>query len=91
MIEEVVKTVPGGRMSEEIKSSISKKKVVEAEAATWVKIADLISDKKMLTYARKFAKKILEDDKNLTKDKNNNLLNTYNHLVKNKDLWSYIG
>jgi hypothetical protein len=45
----------------------------------------------MLTYARKFAKKILEDDKNLTKDKNNNLLNTYNHLVKNKDLWSYIG
>ena len=56
-----------------------------------LKIADLISDKKMLTYARKFAKKILEDDKNLTKDKNNNLLNTYNHLVKNKDLWSYIG
>jgi ATP-dependent DNA helicase RecG len=56
-----------------------------------LKIADLILDKKMLTYARKFAKKILEDDKNLTKDKNNNLLNTYNHLVKNKDLWSYIG
>ena len=56
-----------------------------------LKIADLISDKKMLTYARKFAKKILEDVKNLTKDKNNNLLNTYNHLVKNKDLWSYIG
>lgn len=56
-----------------------------------LKIADLISDKKVLTYARKFAKKILEDDKNLSKDKNNNLLNTYNHLLKNKDLWSYIG
>ena len=56
-----------------------------------LKIADLILDRKILTYARKFAKKILEDDKNLTKDKNNNLLNTYNHLVKNKDLWSYIG
>ena len=26
-------------------------------------------------------------NKNLTKNKNNNLLNTYNHLVKNKDLW----
>jgi ATP-dependent DNA helicase RecG len=56
-----------------------------------LKIADLISDQKILTYARKFAKQILEDDKNLSKEKNSNLLNTYNHLVKNKDLWSYIG
>ena len=56
-----------------------------------LKIADLVSDQKILTYARKFAKQILEDDKNLSKDKNNNLLNTYNHIVKNKDLWSYIG
>ena len=56
-----------------------------------LKIADLISDQKILTYARKFARQILEDDKNLSKEKNNKLLNTYNHLVKNKDLWSYIG
>ena len=56
-----------------------------------LKIADLISDQKILIYARKFAKQILEDDKNLSKEKNNKLLNTYNHLVKNKDLWSYIG
>ena len=56
-----------------------------------LKIADLVSDQKILTYARKFAKQILEDDKNLSKDKNNNLLNTYNHIVKSKDLWSYIG
>ena len=56
-----------------------------------LKIADLVSDQKILTYARKFAKEILDDDKNLSKDKNCNLLNTYNHLVKNKDLWSYIG
>ena len=56
-----------------------------------LKIADLVSDQKILTYARKFAKQILEDDKNLSKEKNSNLLNTYNHLVKNKDLWSYIG
>ena len=56
-----------------------------------LKIADLVSDQKILIYARKIAKQILEDDKNLTKDKNNNLLNTYNHIVKNKDLWSYIG
>ena len=56
-----------------------------------LKIADLISDQKILIYARKFARQILEDDKNLSKEKNNKLLNTYNHLVKNKDLWSYIG
>ena len=56
-----------------------------------LKIADLVSDQKILIYARKFAKQILEDDKNLSKDKNNNLLNTYNHIVKNKDLWSFIG
>ena len=56
-----------------------------------LKIADLVSDQKILTYARKFAKQILEDDKSLSKEKNNNLLNTYNHIVKNKDLWSYIG
>ena len=56
-----------------------------------LKIADLVSDQKILIYARKFAKQILEDDKNLSKEKNNNLLNTYNHIVKNKDLWSYIG
>ena len=56
-----------------------------------LKIEDLISDQKILTYARKFARQILEDDKNLSKEKNNKLLNTYNHLVKNKDLWSYIG
>jgi ATP-dependent DNA helicase RecG len=56
-----------------------------------LKIADLVSDQKILIYARKFAKQILEDDKNLSKDKNNNLLKTYNHIVKNKDLWSYIG
>ena len=56
-----------------------------------LKIADLVSDQKILIYARKFAKQILEDDKNLSKDKNNNLLNTYNHIVKSKDLWSYIG
>ena len=56
-----------------------------------LKIADLISDQKILTYARKFARQILEDDKNLSKEKNNKFLNTYNHLVKNKDLWSYIG
>ena len=56
-----------------------------------LKIADLISDQKILIYARKFARQILEEDKNLSKEKNNKLLNTYNHLVKNKDLWSYIG
>jgi len=56
-----------------------------------LKIADLISDQEILTYARKCAKKILQEDKELSNSKNISLLKTYNHLIKNKDLWSYIG
>ena len=56
-----------------------------------LKIADLISDQEILTYARKCATQILQEDKELSQSKNISLLRTYNHLVKNKDLWSYIG
>ena len=56
-----------------------------------LKIADLISDQEILTYARKCAKQILQEDKELSNSKNISLLKTYNHLIENKDLWSYIG
>ncbi|CAI8276745.1 MAG: ATP-dependent DNA helicase RecG [Flavobacteriaceae bacterium] len=56
-----------------------------------LKIADLISDQEILTYARKCAKKILVEDKDLLDNKNKTLLNTYNHIAQNNDLWSYIG
>ena len=56
-----------------------------------LKIADLMSDQEILTYARKCAKKILEEDKDLLDNKNKTLLNTYNHIAQNNDLWSYIG
>ena len=56
-----------------------------------LKIADLISDQEILIYARKCAKKILTYDKDLLNSKNSKLLKTYNHISKNKDLWSYIG
>ena len=56
-----------------------------------LKIADLISDQEILIYARKCAKKILTDDKDLLDGKNSKLLKTYNHISKNNDLWSYIG
>jgi len=56
-----------------------------------LKIADLMSDQEILTYARKCAKKILKEDKDLLDNKNKTLLNTYNHIAQNNDLWSYIG
>ena len=56
-----------------------------------LKIADLMSDQEILTYARKCAKKILDEDKDLLDNKNKTLLNTYNHIAQNNDLWSYIG
>ena len=56
-----------------------------------LKIADIVSDKKILQLTRRFAIKILKEDKSLILKKNIKLLNTYTYLNKNKDIWGYIG
>ena len=56
-----------------------------------LKIADLITDNNLLVKARKFALNILNDDPEL-KDLNNiKIRNTYKSIIKNKNIWNYIG
>jgi len=56
-----------------------------------LKIADLINDNDLLVKARKFALNILNDDPEL-KDLNNiKIRNTYKSIIKNKNIWNYIG
>ena len=56
-----------------------------------LKIADLINDNDLLVKARKFALNVLNDDPEL-KDLNNiKIRNTYKSIIKNKNIWNYIG
>ncbi len=55
-----------------------------------LKIADIIKDNDILQHARFYAKKILNDDPALSKAENRTLNNTYNQLVKYKNIWNYI-
>ena len=55
-----------------------------------LKIANLVSDKNMISTIRDYVKKILITDQNLTKKENIIILNTYKHLNKNNDIWNYI-
>ena len=56
-----------------------------------LKIADLINDNDLLVKARKFALNILNEDPEL-KDLNNiKIRNTYKSIIKNKNIWNYIG
>jgi ATP-dependent DNA helicase RecG len=55
-----------------------------------LKIADIIKDNDILKHARFYAKKILNDDPSLSKAENRTLNNTYNQLVKYKNIWNYI-
>ena len=55
-----------------------------------LKIANLVSDKNMISTIRDYVKKILTTDQNLTKKENIIILNTYKHLNKNNDIWNYI-
>ncbi len=55
-----------------------------------LKIADIIKDNDILKHARFYAKKILNDDPSLSKAENKTLNNTYNQLVKYKNIWNYI-
>ena len=55
-----------------------------------LKIANLVSDKNMISTIRDYVIKILASDQNLTKKENSIILNTYKHLNKNNDIWNYI-
>ena len=55
-----------------------------------LKIANLVSDKNMISTIRDYVKKILATDQNLTKKENTTILNTYKHLNKNNNIWNYI-
>jgi len=55
-----------------------------------LKIANLVSDKNMISTIRDYVIKILASDQNLTNKENSIILNTYKHLNKNNDIWNYI-
>ena len=54
------------------------------------KIADLVKDTNILEYARKVAIKLLEEDENLEKEENKNILKTYLPYAKQRNNWSRI-
>ena len=53
-------------------------------------IADLVKDTNILEYARKVAIKLLEEDENLEKEENKNILRTYLPYAKKRNNWSRI-
>ena len=53
-------------------------------------IADLVKDTNILEYARKVAIKLLEEDENLEKEENKNILRTYLPYAKQRNNWSRI-
>ena len=54
------------------------------------KIADVVKDANILEYARKVAIKLLEEDENLEKEVNKNILKTYLPYAKQRNTWSRI-
>ncbi len=56
-----------------------------------LKISDLQKDAEILTLSRDIADKILEEDPNLSKEKNSVLKNRLKELNKNKKAWGIIG
>ena len=55
-----------------------------------LKIADIVKDNSILKSARFYASKILQEDPNLSMEKNLMIKNAYSRLVKNKTIWNYI-
>lgn len=55
-----------------------------------LKIADVVKDSPILHIARKAAINLLQEDPNLSKTKNSNLLKTYEKLRKTSGIWSNI-
>jgi ATP-dependent DNA helicase RecG len=54
------------------------------------KIADIITDNKILHFARKEAESILQDDENLEKEENINIARAYRPYARERMGWSRI-
>ena len=55
-----------------------------------LKLSNLAKDEKILTYARKVASELLDDDPNLIKDQNKRILDYMKSIYKNKTDWGQI-
>jgi ATP-dependent DNA helicase RecG len=55
-----------------------------------LKLSNLAKDEKILTYARKVASELLDEDPNLMKDKNKRILDYMKSIYKNKTEWGQI-
>ncbi len=55
-----------------------------------LKIADIIRDSEMLITAREMAKKVLEEDSNLSLDKNKNIRTAYLEIEQKTGVWANI-
>ena len=55
-----------------------------------LKIANIVEDKATISLIRNYIKELLVSDKDLKKDENKIILETYQHLNKNNNIWDYI-
>ena len=55
-----------------------------------LKIANIVEDKATISIIRNYIKELLVSDKDLKKDENKIILETYQHLNKNNNIWDYI-
>ena len=55
-----------------------------------LKIANIVEDKETISLIRNYIKELLISDKDLKKDENRIILETYQHLNKNNNIWDYI-
>ncbi len=55
-----------------------------------LKIANIVEDKAIISLIRNYIKELLVSDKDLKKDENKIILETYQHLNKNNNIWDYI-
>lgn len=55
-----------------------------------MKLSNLAKDEKILTYARKVASDLLDDDSNLAKEKNSKMAEYMKTFYKDKNEWGMI-
>ena len=55
-----------------------------------LRIADIVKDTEILKIARSYATQVLKTDPNLTSEENRPIKNTFEQLVKYRNIWNYI-